>query len=494
LEVDVMRACNRQSLLLIGIVVSVSGLVACKRAKARNDEAAELAETAKETKQLAADGVSDDEIRLAQIATFTGPQAGLGTELYRGAMAYFLEVNSKGGFHGRKVEISPIDDRYSADGGEQATDKAVTDEHPFAVFGASGTEPTGGILKTLKKYDSKKMFLWGTTSGAEVSREGQYAPFAYNIRGSLNASGKDIIDAFAAAGFKKIGIVAQDDGFGKSAAHAGRKAAEERGMTVVAEVPISKAAKPDTSSANDIIPKLKSAGAEAIILAATYNPSTVFIRDARAGGWQVPAATMGTPDTMLRQLVAIEKKTGKRMTNAVLGCTNAPPVGATELAAVRDYRELVDKRNPHLPTEIADPNYRPLRYSTNALEGYLNARVFGEVLERTGKNLTRETFRKAAESIVGWDPGIGQKITFGANDNQGFDSIWLSGIKGDEFILVSDMKRYLTDKPEPVIIAKEDGDTKDGKTEKNEKNEKTATTQATTAAANAKTTASSAKK
>ena len=320
----------------------------------------------------------------------------------------------------------------------------------------------GGILKTLQKNEAKKAFLWGSTSGAESSREGPLAQFAFNVRGSLKGAGKDIMEAYSPAGYKKIGIVTQDDGFGKSATGAARKAAEDKGMQVVLELPIPKTAKPDATNATDIVTKMRAAGVEAVVLAATYNPASVFVRDARDHGWNAPAAVMGTPDTMLRFLIAHEKKTGKRMTNAVLGCINVPPVTATDLPAVREYRDLIDKRNPQLPSQVADPNYRPMRYSSSALEGFIMARVLGEALERAGKTLTRDSLRKAAQSIVAWDPGVGQRVSFGPSDNQGFDSIWLAGIKNDEFGLVTDMKKYLTDKPEPVVAAKDD-DAKDTK-------------------------------
>lgn len=445
-----MRSWARRGLILGGLVVGVVALGGCKRAKARSDSQSESTETAQEAKELGLEGVTEETIRITQVASFTGAQAGLGTEVYRGAMAWFLELNSRGGIHGRKIEIVPIDDKYTAEGGEEATERAITDERGFLVFGATGTEPMGGILKTLKKHESKKAFMWGSTSGAESSREGALASLAFNMRGSLKGAGKDNMEAYATAGLKRIGIVTQDDGFGKSAAGAARKAAEDKGMTVALELPISRTAKPGSATANDIVTKMRAANVDGVVLAATYNPSSVFVRDAREAGWQVPAATMGTPDTMLRFLVAHEKKTGKRMTNAVLGCTNVPPVSATELPAVREYRELMDRRNPRLPSQIADANYRPLGYASSSFEGFIMARVLGEALERAGKNLTRESARRAAESIVGWDPGVGQRITFGPNDNQGFDSIWLPGIKDDDFVLVSDMKRYLTDKPTPV--------------------------------------------
>lgn len=470
-----MRASSKRVAALAVLLTVGLFTTGCRKAKARSDFHPEE-EATQEAKFV--DGVSDDTIKLTQVASFTGAQAGLGTEIHRGVLAYFLEANSKGGIHGRKIEVTPIDDKYSAEGGEAGADKALQD-NPFLLVASSGTEAASGILKTLQKNEAKKIFLWGSNSGAEVLREGPLANFAFNIRGSLKGAGKDIAEAYSQAGFKKIAIITQDDGFGKSAANGARKAAEEKGFQVVAEVPISKALKPEGGNANDIVTKLRATGADAVVLATTYNPGATFVRDARMAGWNVPAAIMGTPDTMIRYLVAQEKKTGKRMTNGILGCVNVPPVSATDVPAVREYRDLMDKRNPRVPSEIADPNYRPLRYASSSFEGYIMAKVLGEALERAGKNLTRDSLRKAAESIQGWDPGVGQKITFGAGDNQGFDSIWLPGVKNDELTLVTDMKKYLTDKPEPVVVALDEKDGKDTKT--------AAATTTPAAAANAKT-------
>lgn len=442
---------RRSSFVLgvLGLVTISLSTAACRKSRASRDREA-VAETTTEVKK-ATDGVADDRIRLGQVASLTGAQAGLGAESYRGAMAYFLEVNAKGGVHGRTIELVPADDKYTLDGGEAATERLMADDEPFGFVSATGTEPSTGIVKALKKHEAKGVFLWGSTSGAEVLRTGEYAKLAFNLRGSLDASATDVANAFAGAGFKKVAVVSQDDGFGKSAAGSAKRASEAKGLAVVAELSVPKTTKPDTGDAKEIVAKAKAAGAEAIFIAATYNPATVIIRDARDSGWNVPVGVMSSPDTMVRQLVAIEKKTGKRMTNAVLGCADAPPVNATDLPSVREYRELSDKRNPQLPREIADPNYRPLRYSTNALESFIGAKALVEALNRAGRNLTRDGLRKAAESMVNWDAGLGQPLTWGPGDNQGFDSVWLPGIKNDELTLVTDMKKYLTDKPEPVV-------------------------------------------
>jgi ABC-type branched-subunit amino acid transport system substrate-binding protein len=60
-----------------------------------------------------AEPVQAPDIVLGMSAAFSGPSKGLGIELYRGSMAYFEHVNSKGGVHGHKIVIKPYDDGYN---------------------------------------------------------------------------------------------------------------------------------------------------------------------------------------------------------------------------------------------------------------------------------------------------------------------------------------------------------------------------------------------
>src|SRR5689334_18146070 len=51
-------------------------------------------------------------IKIGMTAAFTGTAAALGTELYRGAQAYYDEINDQGGIHGRPILVAVFDDRY----------------------------------------------------------------------------------------------------------------------------------------------------------------------------------------------------------------------------------------------------------------------------------------------------------------------------------------------------------------------------------------------
>ena len=63
-------------------------------------------------RQAPAPGVSATDVRVGMSAAFKGTAAGLGTEFYRGAQAYYDEVNARGGVHGRTITVVGLDDNY----------------------------------------------------------------------------------------------------------------------------------------------------------------------------------------------------------------------------------------------------------------------------------------------------------------------------------------------------------------------------------------------
>src|SRR3989442_1110998 len=87
----------------------------------------------------AEDGVRDDEVLLGQAAAFSGPSAGLGVEMWRGASVAFAASNDGGGVHGRKVRLVLADDGYDAERAAPAVARLITKDKVFALFGGVGT-------------------------------------------------------------------------------------------------------------------------------------------------------------------------------------------------------------------------------------------------------------------------------------------------------------------------------------------------------------------
>ena len=65
------------------------------------------------------------------------------------------------------------------------------------------------------------------------------------------------------------------------------------------------------------------------------------------------------------------------------------------------------------------------------LEGYIAAKVMVEGLRRAGKNLTRESFIKAMETVQDYDVG-GFRVTYGPGHHSGSQFVDLTIISKDQ--------------------------------------------------------------
>ncbi|MGB7919418.1 MAG: ABC transporter substrate-binding protein, partial [Desulfobacterales bacterium] len=80
------------------------------------------------------------------------------------------------------------------------------------------------------------------------------------------------------------------------------------------------------------------------------------------------------------------------------------------------------------------------------LEGFINARVLVEGLERAGPDLNRERFIDALESIRDFPLGLDINIAFSPSDHQGLDRVYFTRLENGQFSLIknwADIKAQL---------------------------------------------------
>lgn len=67
-------------------------------------------------------------LRLGQSLPLSGPLAELGNEYREGILAFFNQINAKGGVHGKKIELITLDDAYVVDRTVENTKKLIEKE------------------------------------------------------------------------------------------------------------------------------------------------------------------------------------------------------------------------------------------------------------------------------------------------------------------------------------------------------------------------------
>jgi len=392
-----------------------------------------------EVPSASAPGITPREIRIGMSAAFKGTAAGLGTEFYRGAQAYYNEVNARGGLFGRMLTVVGLDDNYEPLPCVKNTIQLLEKDTVFCLSNYVGTPTLTRALPVIKRYADQQVVLVGNFTGAQPQREAPYVEHVFNVRASYRQEMAALVDRFWQVGARNLGVYSQADAYGRSGTDGVARALAARGSRVVAETTYQRGMKFD----DDVTPAvnaLRRAGADAVLCTGAYQGCGAFVRTARDLGWTVPISNVSFvgSDAMLRLLLQHGKTTGRDYTRALVNSQVVPSYDDVALPGVVEYRGLMERHNPALPPALRDDKYVPQRYSFISLEGYVNARVVVEAVRRAGPNPTRSGFRQALESLKNLDLGIGAALTFGPERHQGLDSVYFTRVDGERWVPITD--------------------------------------------------------
>ncbi len=386
-----------------------------------------------------APGVTGKEIRIGMSAAFKGTSAGLGTELYRGAQAYYDEVNSRGGVFGRSISVLALDDAYSPDPCIANTIALLEKDKVFLLSNYVGTPTLTRALPVIKKYADQQVVLVGNFTGAQPQREAPYSDQVFNIRASYRQEMMATVERFWQLGARKFGVYYQIDAYGRSGTDGVARGLALRNTKIVAEATYARHAKFEENMA-PAVKALREAGVEAVLCTGSYQGCGAFVKSARDAGWQVPISNVSFvgSDAMLSLLVKHGKTVGRDYTRALINSQVVPSYDDLSLPAVVEYRALMDRYKPQVPEAVRDTGYALQKYSFISLEGFVNAKVVVEALRRAGPSPTRAQLRQALESLHNIDLGIGAPLTFTAERHQGLDSVYFTRVEGERWVPLTD--------------------------------------------------------
>lgn len=353
---------------------------------------------------FALDGVTETEVKIGMAAAFEGPAKGLGLGMKMGAEAYLKEVNEKGGIHGRKIRIVPIDDSYEPQKTIEAVLKLVDEEKVFALTCFVGT-PTGKVIIPI--VSEKQVPLIGLFTGAEIFRK-PLNRYILNIRGSYQDEAEMLVEKLTKdLSAKSISVFYQDDAFGLAVLGGVKSALKRRGMILAGEGTFVR----NTLAIKGGLASIMKSKPDAVVMVGTYAPLAAFVREGKSAGLHVPYATVSFVGTgpFLKELGGdAEKIIISQVVPFPSDDHTAPPVAKEYLKNFRKY----------FPLE--DPGFV-------SFEGYISAKVLVMGLERAGRELTREGLIDAIESINNFDLG-GFMIDFSSDDHQGSYRIYMTQV------------------------------------------------------------------
>ena len=355
-----------------------------------------------------APGVTSSSVLFGQSAALTGPAQELGINMRLGIEAAFAEVNRNGGVYGRQLMLTSMDDSYEPELAATNTRALIQDEEVFALIGEVGT-PTSRSATPIAANLSAPFIAPFT--GAEFLRDPNWTNIV-NLRASYFQETEEMVKRFTEElGYQRIGVLYQDDSFGRAGYNGALAALQSRGLE-----PVSVGLYPrNTTSVKTALLDLAHGEPEAVIMVGAYEPIGVFIQ------W-VHETELLEADFITLSFVgsnALAELLGPQGEGIYV--TQVVPFPTDEsLPVVASYLKALGEYAPD-----AIPGFV-------SLEGYLAGRLAILGLESCGPVPTRECFMGGLLNSGDLDiDGFQMSFSTDRYDNQGSDRVFLTVIGAD---------------------------------------------------------------
>lgn len=324
-------------------------------------------------------GISNTTILVGQSAAFSGAAAELGREMRDGAKAYFDLVNSEGGVFGRKIEMKSLDDGYEPDLAAANTRKLINEQKVFALIAYVGTPTSAAALPI---FTEAKVPFVGPFTGAELLRS-PFNRYIFNVRASYYDETEKIVEQLVAIGIKNIAVFYQNDSYGQAGLKGVEIAMKKRNIPISATGTVER----NTINVEDAVTAITKVKPDAVVMVSAYKSCSEFIRQMKKAGSNAQFFNVSF--------------VGSKALSADLGTEGAgvaisqvvPFPWSPSIPIVKEYQKVMSRFAPQSPN------------SFSTMEGYIAAKIFVEGLKKAGKDLTREKFIAALETIQDWDLG-----------------------------------------------------------------------------------------
>ena len=365
-------------------------------------------------------GVTDTTIRIGNIGPFTG-KAAIFNPLNYGSAAYMRYVNDLGGVYGRKFEIVFGDTACAEAKGIAAAKKMVHDEKVFMIT----VNPCSGVAMAAKPTFVQEGMIWSGVSAnpkitGSIGSGGSGAPPEYMFHVTPNGyfsgltMGKFIMTKPDA---KKVAIVAHTNDWARGYCDPAKEYIESQGGEVVLDTAMERGSTDATAQ----VLQIKSQGVDGV-LGCLYQPElVVLLRDAHK--YQLGVPVIGALGADFGQVV--QQVGNPDAVNGVFfqGHLYKDKIGSPALEWARQIL-VTYLTEDELPSD-GDPThfyYFGMMNGVGVVEGF----------RRAGRDLTRESYMAAIESLRSFDNNVSAgAVTITEDQHVGVSDMYFNGLDED---------------------------------------------------------------
>lgn len=340
------------------------------------------------------------ELVLGQSAPLSGPSAQLGRDYRDGALAWFSEVNRRGGIHGKRLRLRSLDDRYEPTLTLRNTRRLIDHDRAFVLFGFVGTPTVKAILPLVEQ---QRIPLVASLTGARLLRE-PFLSMVFNLRASYQAEIDRIVEALVRSGRHRIAVIHQEDAFGEDGLRASRIALARHGLRPLVVAGVQR----NSTNTQAAAQRVHQADPNAVVIISAYPSSAAFSRHLQSLGSRAQLMNVSFVGTG-----GLQDALPGGQANGIGVAQVVPFPWNRRVPVVAQYQQLMRRQQPRA------------RFGFTSLEGFLAARWLTAALQAAGPHPTRERLVAAFQQMRRLDLG-GFVIALGPRDHQASDFVDLT--------------------------------------------------------------------
>ena len=327
---------------------------------------------------MGAMGAGAQDVVVGQLASATNPLTrAIAAEYTQGITLGLRRVNAEGGVQGRTVRLAIYDDSFDPARTLQGARELVAKDGAVALIGGMGTQTTLQLV-TDHFLERHQIANFAPLTGLNQALS---APNVFPVRASFDDEVRAMLAHAANLQRERVAFIFLEAGAGPAMSRQVAGWARAAKVQLVANVGFRSAsdAAAQSTAIDQALAALGTERPDAAILIAVGAPYAAMVKALRdrLGGW-MPIYSLGQVN--VDDLV---KAVGAPTVRNVSLTQVMPSPRSVDLRITRDFNEDRARWAPQLPRTYI------------ALEGYVAARVLGEVLRRT-RALTREGVLAAA--------------------------------------------------------------------------------------------------
>jgi branched-chain amino acid transport system substrate-binding protein len=340
-------------------------------------------------------GVTKHQVVIGGTFPFTGVAA-LYKTIPAAEQAYYAYINARGGVNHRKIKDITLDDQYDPSQTPSKTKELVEKDHVFAVVGSLGTAP---ILSTWNYLNQRKIpqvlvatgdAYWGQCVSHKCPASKTAKPWTEGWQpdypGEAKVYAKYILAHNSGA---KIGVLYQNDAYGTNYLNGLKTGLGSHKNEIVDAESYNV-----TDSAQVIaghLVKMRTKGADTLVIFATPQPTIYALIDRAAIGWSPLTLVNNVSANRLFMLAAAQN--GASLNGIISSTYLESPTVQGNLKGMKLAATIIQATgNKDLEQSLAEGD-------TNIVYGLAVGWTFADALKHAGKNPTRASLMKALRNL-----------------------------------------------------------------------------------------------